>query len=671
MSDISSRVDKLRQRLEELNHAYYVLDDPRTADSEYDDLFRELQDLEAKHPELDSLTSPTKKVGGQPLDEFQSYAHKEPMLSLANALNEEEVKDWDERIRKLLGDELKPAYTFEPKVDGIGISLSYAKGELVMAATRGDGTTGEDVTPNVRTIKSIPWRLRASNHAHPDFIEIRGEVYAPVADFKAFNEARSEAEGRYANPRNFTSGSLRQLDSSMTSTRPLDALFYSAGRIEGQQIKSQTELIAALKSWGLKVAEPYFKSSDTIDEIIRWHRELEIGRDAVPYEIDGTVLKVDSSEQQQILGFRSRTPRWALACKFKSRQASTTLKDIVISVGRTGALTPVAVLEPVALAGVTVSSASLHNAEEIERLDLRIGDRVLVERAGDVIPKVIKVLTQERQGNELPFAMPKVCPSCNSPVAKDPVEIVIRCPNLACPGKLKGSVQHFTSKDALNVDGLGEKLVTQLVDAELVRDLADVLELQFDDVVALERMGKTSTENLIKAIDRAKKTTLTRAIYGLGIRHVGEHVAEVLAQHSGSLEKLIDIPIEDLTAIHEIGDKAAGSVREFSERSENRELIKKILSAGLETRVETRSNGGILGGKTIVITGTLPSLSRKEAENLVKKHGGKPVGSISKKTDFLLAGEKAGSKLKKAESLGVVVIDEEKLRQMINEKWQD
>ncbi len=667
--DLKTEVESLRLRLEELNYAYYVLDDPRASDAEYDELFRRLESIEKTNPELASPTSPTQKVGAPPLSAFTTVTHGEPMLSLANALNDEDIADFHQRITKLLGEDLVAKFSFEPKVDGIGLGLTYENGELTLAATRGDGTKGEDITENAKTIRSIPLRLReSSTYPIPSFIEIRGEAFTTTKDFEAFNAKRTEEEGRYANPRNFTGGSLRQLDSRITASRPLDALFYATGKSVGLTVTSQEELIQAFQSWGLKVATPYFKICKSVEDLIESHHHLEDQRDQVPYEIDGTVLKVDDFEQRKILGFRSRNPRWAIACKFKSRRASTRLLDISISIGRTGALTPVAVLEPVPLAGVIVSSASLHNQDEIERLDVRIGDRVLVERAGDVIPKVVKVLTEERTGEEVSFTMPTSCPVCHTAVQKDPEEVVLRCTNSSCTGILRGTIAHFVSKNALDIDGLGEKLVAQLIDAKLVTSMDDLFHLQFDDVVALERMGKTSTKNLLAAIEKAKNTTLPRVIFGLGIRHVGEHVAEVVAASLGSLESLIKSTEEDLLAIHEIGEKAAQSIVSFVKDENNVATIHRLIESGLNAKNAPKATGGVLAGKTFVITGSLPNLSRKDAENLIKKHGGKPVSSVSKKTSFLVAGEKAGSKLKKAQALGVEVIDESALRMMIEQE---
>ena len=655
-----ARILELRRQIEELNHAYYVLDDPQESDARWDELFHELLALEQAHPEFDSPSSPTKKVGAPPIDRFDSVKHREPMQSLANAFNDQDILDFDLRARKELDlEDATLRYSFEPKVDGIGLSLVYEDGQLVVAATRGDGNEGEDITANVRTIRSIPLSLRKGEAAIPKLIEIRGEVYTETAKFDKFNSNRSEEEGRYANPRNFTGGSLRQLNSQITAERPLDALFYSVGQCEGMKFESQEELLAAFRSWGLKVADPYAQFLVGPEALIKAHQELEAKRDQVPYEIDGSVIKVDSMEQRQILGSRSRTPRWAVACKFKSREASTKLLDVEISVGRTGALTPVAILEPVGIGGVTVRNASLHNLDEIRRLDVRIGDRVLVQRAGDVIPKVTKALTAQRTGDEVVFEMPTHCPICNSPAQAEEDEVVIRCTGDACPAKVKGAIQHFASKDALNIDGLGEKLVDQLVDAELVATYADLFALDKAALMKLERMGEISAQNLLKALEDSKSTTMARVLFGLGIRHVGEHMAELITARLESLDQLLSLSAEDIESLHGVGEKAANSIAEYFASDYQRTNFEKLLQVGLQAkRPEIANSAGVLTGLTFVITGTLPTLSRKEAQNLIKKHGGKPVSAISKSTDFLLAGEKAGSKLTKAEKLGVPVLDE-------------
>ncbi|MEE9392302.1 MAG: NAD-dependent DNA ligase LigA [Planctomycetota bacterium] len=663
--EVETIIEELRVRLEELSYAYYVLADLRASDAEYDDLFAKLQRLEAEYPQYDREDSPSRKVGAPPLESFQPHRHVVPMLSLANAHNEEDIRDFDRRVLKSLGrDEstegnARPvAYTLEPKIDGVGISLTYEAGSLVLASTRGDGTTGENITLNAKTINSVPLRLRGPKSEHPEFVEIRGEVFVEKSRFDAFNADRSEEEGRYANPRNFASGSLRQLDSSITAARPLDAFFYSVGELRGIKIKSQAELFQRLDTWGLKYAKSQLAFCPTIDDVVKAHQKLESIRDELPYEIDGTVIKVDDEELRQILGFRSRNPRWAVAVKFKSREASTRLLGVDVSIGRTGALTPVARLEPVPIGGVTISNASLHNYDEIERLDLRLGDRVLVERAGDVIPKVTKVLTAERTGAESKIEAPTQCPICGTPSQRDAEKVVLRCPNAVCPARIKGGLIHFVAKNALDIDGLGEKLVIQLVDEGLVTTYPDIFGLSLDQLLPLERMGATSAENLLAAIEKAKSTTLSRVLFGLGIRHVGASVAEILARHLKTLEGLLAANYEDLEAIHEVGEKAAAAVAEFAGDDDNRAMIEALIAAGIKTKVEEVSHGGAFAGLTFCVTGTLPTLSRQEAQNFIKKNGGKPVSAVSKKTDFLVAGEKAGSKLKKAEGYGLKILDE-------------
>ncbi len=663
--DVKKRIEDLRRRLEDLSYAYYVLDDPKVSDAEYDELFRELERLEKEHPEFDSPFSPTKKVGAPPASGFREVRHLEPMLSLANALNDDDIVDFDRRIKKDLGLEGNTVeYVMEPKVDGIGISLTYEDGKLTLGATRGDGYRGEDITDNVKTIRSIPLRLRSEDIPPPRLIEIRGEAYTEKALFEAFNARRTEEEGRYANPRNFTGGSLRQLDSKITASRPLDALFYATGRIDGANISSQKELLDHFKAWGLKTSEPWILLTNDIQQAVRHHTRLEEERDRIPYEIDGTVLKVNDFGLRRTLGIRTRSPRWAIACKFKPRQTSTRLIDVEVSVGRTGALTPVAVLEPVRIGGVTVSSASLHNWDEIHRLDVRIGDRVLVERAGDVIPKVVKTLTGERKGDEQPIPTPSHCPVCGTAVEKDEGEVIIRCPNRHCPAQLEGAILHFVSKDAMDIEGMGEKLVHQLVETGKVRTIADLYTLTKSDLISLERMGDLSADNLLEALESSKKTTLPRLIYALGIRHVGPHVAELVAGKIKDIRELYAASADELAAIHGIGEKAAHSIVGYFGSQEHRDVIDALLAAGVEARPTAPKGDGPLAGKTFVLTGTLTGMTRKDAENLIKRAGGKPVSSISRATDYLVVGEKPGSKLKKARALDVTIIDEEKLLEL-------
>ena len=664
----SEKIAALRRRIEELNYAYHVLDKPRASDAEYDRLFRELEDLEKRHPEFASADSPTRRIGAPPRDGFAAVRHKEPMMSLENAFGVEDLRDFDARLKRALGDDRPIRYIAEPKIDGISISLTYVDGVLATAATRGDGETGEDITPNVRTIRSVPLRLRDDRRPFPRLAEIRGEAYAEIAKFAAFNAKRSEEEGRYANPRNFTGGSLRQLDADVTAARPIDAFFYAAGRLEGAAPVSQTELLEALNDWGFRTAGKHIAVCDSIDAVIRHYRSVEAARDDLPFEIDGVVVKVDDFELRRILGARSRTPRWAIAAKFASRQASTRLLRIDVSVGRTGVLTPVAVLEAVPIGGVQVTSATLHNLDEIRRLDVREGDRVIVERAGDVIPKVVSVLAAERTGAERVFEMPTVCPACGTAIVKEDVEVAYRCPNVDCPAQVRGRILQFASSDAVDIDGLGEKIVDQLVATGLVRTPADLFKLDQQTLEGLERMGKKSAANLVAAIAKAKATTLPRLLFGLGIRHIGATTAELLAGRVRSLAGFRALSFEDALSIHGIGEEAARAAVDFTTSPSGRAQIDALLAAGLDPAPpEEAKNGGALAGKTVVITGTLSGLSRKEAENLVKKHGGKPVGSVSKATDFVVVGADAGSKRKKAEEYGIRILTEDEWLDLIGE----
>ena len=659
---VAQRIAELREILRDASYRYYVLDAPSLSDAEYDRQFRELQELEAAHPELDDPDSPTHRVGAPPLDAFAKVRHGEPMLSLENAKDRAEFQAWVERVRRRLGDDAALAFHAEPKIDGIGMSLTYVGGRLETAATRGDGTVGEDVTANVRTIKAVPLQLRTDQP--PPRIEIRGEVFVTKEDFERFNAGRSEEEGRYVNPRNFAGGSLRQLDSRITAQRPLRIALYHAVPAEAVGAATQRDLVHALQEWGLPVTERWNRLCADPEAVIAHYEHLAIHRDDLPFEADGLVVKIDDLELQRKLGARSRTPRWAIAWKFAAREEATILTDIEVSVGRTGALTPVAVLEPVFVGGVTVTSATLHNQDEIERLDVRPGDRVLIQRAGDVIPKVIKVLDPERKGRGKPFRFPEACPVCATPVVEDPEQVVMRCPNLACPAQIKARIRHFASADALDIEGLGEKLVDQLADRGLVHDPADLFGLDAETLAGLERMGEKSAANLVEALDRARTTTLGRLIFALGIRHVGAVVAEILARHARSLEGLMAMDEETLQEIDEVGPIVARSLRSFLDVPANRAQLDALIAAGVRyPEPEMPSIGeGTLAGMTAVVTGTLPSLSRKEAEALLKEHGAKVASGVSKKTTFLLAGEKAGSKLAKAEKLEVKVLSEEKLR---------
>ena len=659
-SDASRRIQELRVQLEEANHRYYVLDQPTISDAEYDDKMRELLDLEERWPQLRDPASPTQRVGAPPLETFKKVRHDLAMLSLANARSEAEFLEWVERIERALGDRAPDPLLFsaEPKLDGISISVIYEEGHFVQAATRGDGEVGEDVTDNLRTLRGLPLRLR--DPAPPKRCVIRGEVYVRISDFEAFNATRSEDEGRFANPRNFTGGSLRQLDSSITAQRPLRVTFYSLADAGGRELQDQAEALQQLRDWGLPVPDPYICSKVDAQGAVAFREEIEAGRDQMPYEVDGLVVKVEDRSLQEALGFRARSPRWAIAWKFAARQETTRLLDIEISVGRTGVLTPVAQLEAVEIGGVVVTAASLHNQDEIDRLDARIGDRVLVERAGDVIPKVVKVLREERTGPLEPFQMPEFCPICQSPVVRDD-EVATRCLNLSCPARLKASLRHFAGRSALDIDGLGAKLIDQMVDSQLVASPADLFRLDVETLASLERMGKKSAQNLCAALEAAKGTTLPRLIHGLGIRHVGEVAAERIARDAGSLDALMTMEEDDLAEIPGVGPKVAHALREFWSVPENRQLVLELQQLGVHpppiAPTPPEENQGPLSGLRAVVTGTLEGLSRKDAEALLKENGARIVSSVSKKTSFLLAGTAAGSKLSKAKALEVPVLD--------------
>jgi DNA ligase (NAD+) len=663
---IVREVEKLREQIELHNYRYHVLDAPTISDEDYDELFRRLVELETEYPELRSPVSPTQKVGAPPADKFESVRHTVPMLSLGNAMDADELREFDERVRRGLHTGKPVEYVVEPKLDGVGVELVYEGGDLTVASTRGDGINGENVTANVKTIASVPLRLRHSRGGMPKRLEVRGEVIFPKAAFEDLNRERERrGEPRFANPRNAAAGSLRQLDSRITASRPLEIFCYSAGEIAGADIASQWEFLERLRQWGLRV-NPESKLCSGADAIIEYHRELAVRRAELPYDADGVVAKVNAFDQQRRLGMVSRSPRWAIAFKFKAQQGRTKVLNIIASVGRTGTLTPTAELEPVGVAGVTISSASLHNMDEVERKDVRIGDTVVIERAGDVIPYVVAVDTGARTGRERKFRMPDRCPACGSRVVREEGAAAYRCVGLRCPAKLRESVRHFASKHALDIDGLGDKLVTQLIDAGLVHDVADLydLEKRKDDVVALERMAEKSAQNLIDAINQSKKATLPRLINGLGIPQVGEHTAEVLANHFGSIDQLRGASEEQLLQIREIGPETAREIAAFFGLKENLKVIDRLLKAGVKPEFKARPRTGKLAGKTFVLTGAL-SVPRDQMTKEIEAHGGKVASAVSKATDYVVVGEEAGSKLDKARKLGITTLDEDDLRRLL------
>jgi DNA ligase (NAD+) len=662
-------IESLRRQLEEHNFRYHVLDDPLVSDAEYDQLFRRLVELEDRSPELRTASSPTQKVGAAPSDKFESVRHSIPMLSLDNAMTAEQFLEFDARVRRSLQTEDAVVYMAEPKLDGVAVELVYVDGELVLASTRGDGVNGENVTANVKTIRSVPLRLNRSSVQAPDIphrLEIRGEVIFPRVGFEKLNQSREAAgEAVFANPRNAAAGSLRQLDSRMTASRPLDIFLHSAGSIEGATFATHEGFLAALRAWGLKV-NPRNALCRDADAVIAYHRETAAARNTLDYEVDGVVLKVNRLDLQRRLGQVSRSPRWAIAFKFKGQQATTKVRNIVPSVGRTGVITPIAELEPVAVGGVTISNASLHNMDEVKRKDIRVGDTVLVERAGDVIPYVVKPILDARTGTEVEFEMPAQCPRCGSNVLREEGEAAYRCIGLRCPAKQRGLIRHFASKYGLDIDGLGEKLVEQLVSSGLVKDVADLYQLSAEQLEPLERMGKKSATNLVEAIRRSKETTLARLLYGLGIPQVGEHVANLLADEFGSLENLARASEEELQAVHEIGPETAREIRAFFEVEQNQDVVKRLHEAGIDPRVAKRPQSGKLEGKTFVITGSL-SIPRDEATRRVRACGGKVTGSVSSKTDYVVVGDDPGSKADKARKLGVTTIDQKELERLLGD----
>ena len=673
-TDISVRARELREQLNYHNYRYYVLDDPEIPDAEYDRLFRELQALEEQYPALVAPDSPTQRVGAEPLKAFGEVKHVVPMLSLGNAFSGEEVRDFGRRIAEklgLAGDEID--FTAEPKMDGLAISLLYEAGVLVRGATRGDGVTGEDVTQNVRTIPCIPLRLRTgARQPLPRVLEVRGEVYMPKAGFEALNERqRTAGEKPFANPRNAAAGSLRQLDPKVTASRPLAMFCYGVGQVEGGQLPERhSAILAQLKDWGLRVC-PEIRTVRGIDACLDYYRDIGERRASLPYEIDGVVYKVDRIELQEMLGFVSRAPRWAIAHKFPAQEALTRLLAIDIQVGRTGAITPVARLEPVEVGGVTVTNATLHNQDEIARMDLRVGDTVVVYRAGDVIPKVGSVVLSRRPPDAKPFVMPTHCPVCGSDIIRLEGQVIARCSGgLYCPAQRKEAIKHFASRRAMDIEGLGEKLVEQLVDRDLVHDPADLYALTVEQLAGLERMAQKSAENLITALEKSKVTSLGRFLFALGIREVGETTAQNLAQHFGDLQPIKEADLETLQSVPDVGPIVANSIYTFFRQAHNLEVIDKLIAAGIHwPKVEVKTPEVLpLAGKVIVLTGTLQNMSRPEAKKRLQALGAKVTGSVSKKTDWVIAGEAAGSKLKKAQELGVEVLDEAGLLNLLQQQ---
>jgi len=664
---LRQRVQRLRAEIERHNYRYHVLDDPEIPDSDYDRLLRQLRELEAQHPDLIVPESPTQRVGGAPVAGFAEVRHRLPMLSLDNAFAREDVTAFDRRVRERLETEKEIGYSCEPKLDGLAVSLAYRKGTLEIAATRGDGAVGEDVTHNIRTIQSVPLRLAGS--AWPDLLEVRGEVFMSLAGFEEMNRrAAAKGEKVFVNPRNAAAGSLRQLDPRLAASRPLEIFFYGVGVVEGCKLPDRhSRILEKLRTWGLRTS-PESRVVSGVDGLLAYYEEIGRRRSKLPYQIDGVVYKVDLIEQQRELGFVARAPRWAIAHKFPAEEEMTRVRAIEWQVGRTGALTPVARLEPVFVGGATVSNATLHNIDELQRKDVRIGDMVILRRAGDVIPEVVRVVIEKRPAKTSPVRLPDKCPVCGSDVEREEGEAVARCTGaLACPAQLKESLRHFASRRALDIEGLGSKLIDQLVDAGLVKDAADLYRLKLEQLSELDCMGDKSAVNLIESLEKSKKTSLARFLFALGIRDVGEATAESLARHFGTLETLRQSAIEQIEEVPDIGPITAAHVHAFLAAPRNARVIDSLIKLGVkwpEARAAAPKSNK-LDGQTFVLTGTLSTMTRDDAGDLIRKHGGKVAGSVSKKTDFVVAGENAGSKLRKATELGVNVIGEEELLKMI------
>lgn len=657
-----ARAEELRKQIQEHDYHYYVLDAPIISDELYDKLFRELVALEEAYPDLKTPFSPTQKVGGLPLDRFSKVKHSIPMLSLQNVYSTEEFSTFFSRWKDNLGTSFQ--VLGEPKFDGLAIELVYEKGNLKVASTRGDGETGEDVTENVKTIRSIPLQLRGQ---YPNLLEIRGEVILLKADFEKLNRERAkQGEPLFANPRNAAAGSIRQLDPKIAAKRKLDFFAHGVSQPLNLKVNNQEDLLSAFRSWGIRTHNLY-KVLRSQAEVEKFYQKVEAERADLPYEIDGIVLKINSFKEQEELGFVARSPRWAVAYKFKAQEGITRLNDVVFQVGRTGVITPVAVLEPVFVGGVEVKRAGLHNEDQIRELGLKIGDTVVVKRAGDVIPDLVSVVEKKRTGKEKSISFPNRCPACDSKLKREVGEAAHRCLNIACPARLAEGLKHFCSKRAMNIEGLGDKWIEILLENKLIKHFSSLYDLKPDHLMTLERQGERSAQKLVEAIQKSKQSSLDRFIFALGIPLVGERTAELLATHFGSLKAFLDASDEDLAQVEEVGPTVTQKIREFLDEPHNRNEIDRLIKKGVIPHWEaaTGASQGVLTGKTFVITGTLPNLSREEAAKLIRQYGGKVTNSVSKQTDFLVVGSDAGSKLQKAISLGVRQLDESQLKKLI------
>jgi DNA ligase (NAD+) len=662
---VIERVKDLREQINHHNYLYYVLDSPEISDAEYDRLFDELVELEKKYPELVTPDSPTQRVGATPLEEFKTVRHSLPMLSLNKSTSETEFLDFHRRVLELSGvDEKKIKYTVEPKFDGLAVELVYENGILTIGSTRGDGVVGEDVTQNLRTVKTIP--LKLIGKGYPSLLEVRGEVIINKDDFEKLNKEREKAgEPLFANPRNAAAGSVRQLDPKITSQRPLNMFAYAVGRVEGKRLTTHWDSILYLKQLGFKISQ-YVELSQSVEQIKEYYQKILEIRNDLPYEIDGIVIKVNEFALQEKLGELSRSPRWAVAWKFPAQQENTKIRDIIVSVGRTGALTPVAILEPVRVGGVEVSRATLHNEDEVKKKDVRIGDTVVIQRAGDVIPEVVKVVASKRTGKEKKFVMPDRCPVCGSKVERPEGEAIHRCTGIACPAQIKENLAHFVSKGAMDMDGLGYKFLEQMVDKKIIQDQADLYFLKKDDMMKMDRMGDKLAQNLLDAINKSRNPSLTNLIYALGIRNVGYHLAGVLAKNFKSLDNLVKQTVDDLTQVYEIGPIVAQSIYNFFHNPKNLKVLEKLKKGGVKFPVEkVKVKESPFSGKTFVLTGGLDSFTRDEATKIIEEMGGRVSSSVSKKTDFVIVGKDPGSKYDNALKLGVKTINEEDFKKLI------
>ncbi|WP_213974560.1 NAD-dependent DNA ligase LigA [Tepidanaerobacter acetatoxydans] len=659
-----NRIKELRELIDYHNYRYYVLDNPEITDAEYDKLMRELISLESQFPQLITPDSPSQRVGGEPLEAFKKVTHREPMISLADAFSEEELRDFNRRVTENVGNQVE--YVVELKIDGLAVSLTYENGLLVTAATRGDGVVGEDVTQNVKTIKSVPLRLNVQKDKIPMKIEVRGEIYLSKEGFKKLNEEREEMGlPTFANPRNAAAGSIRQLDSKITAKRPLSTFMYALGYVEGIEFNTHLEVLEFYKACGFKV-NPHIKSFNNFDDVIDYCMSWKEKRHSLPYEIDGIVIKVNSLHFQKILGSTAKTPRWAIAYKFPAEQKISVIEDIVVSVGRTGVLTPNAVLTPVQIAGSTVSRATLHNEDYIKEKDIHIGDHVLVQKAGDIIPEVVAVVKEKRTGNEKEFRMPHRCPECGSEVIRLPGEVAYRCTGVSCPAQIRRRIIHFVSRDAMDIRGLGPAIVSLLLSANLIKDVSDIYFLKEEALIPLERMDEKSANNLIKAIENSKKQPLNRLVYALGIPLIGSKASLILAQEFKSMDRLQNATYEDLVKIPEIGDKMAESIITFFKQEQTKALITCLKEAGVNMLYAKDESGPKpLENLTFVLTGALEKYSRSKAKELIENLGGKVTGSVSKKTDYVVVGKEPGSKYNKALELGVKILNEQQFEEMI------